>query len=59
MGGPGVKVGDLARYAAVKPADVQQVARTVLGGPRVALHVHPLGEAPAGSILDNTVQARP
>lgn len=59
LGDPGGLARDLARYAAVKPADVQQVARTVLGGPRVALHVHPLGEAPAGSILDNTVQARP
>jgi predicted Zn-dependent peptidase len=59
LGDPGALGRDLARYQAITPAEVQKVASTVLSGPRVALHVHPLGEAPAGSILDNTVQARP
>ena len=59
IGEAGARGRDLARYQAITPAHVQTIASTVLSGPRVALHVHPLGEAPAGSILDNTVQARP
>lgn len=59
LGDPGGIGKDLARYQAITPADIQAAFNGPLSGPRLTLHVHPLGEAPAGSILDNTVQARP
>jgi predicted Zn-dependent peptidase len=45
---------DLSRYLDVTPDSVHQAAKMYLDVPgRVTLHVHPLGEAPEGAIVDD------
>lgn len=52
-GDPGYLAKDLERYRSVTPEALQDAAKAHLPADRrVELHIHPLGKAPAGAILD-------
>ncbi|HCH64331.1 MAG TPA: insulinase family protein [Deltaproteobacteria bacterium] len=52
-GNTGYLATDVSRYLAVTPDSVHQAAKMYLDvAGRVTLHVHPLGEAPEGAIVD-------